>query len=169
MTKRDVVEVIARLTHLAPDAVRSAVDDLDRYVDAICGQHLTDLGRESIQTLLLILLVLLNQPGYVLVLMRTTVAETQVLQLNLHIIQSETVSQRSIEEVCLSSYLHLLVGTHAAQCTHIVQTVGKLHQQRTDVVVNGVEHLLVVINLLGDFIMPCALLCHYADQESHIV
>ena len=169
MTERDVVEVIARLAHLTPDAVRSTIDDLDRYVDAVVSQHITDLCRESIQTFLLILLVLLNQSGYVLVLIRATIAEAQVLQLNLHIVQSEAICQRSIEEVSLSSNLHLLVRTHTAQCSHIVQTVGKLYQQRTDIIVDGVKHLLVVIHLLGYFVVTSTLLSHYADKEGHIV
>ena len=60
--------------------------------------------------------------------MGTTITEAQVLQFNLYVVQTEAVCQGCIEEVGLSGNLHLLVGTHTVQRTHIVQTVGELHQ-----------------------------------------
>ena len=51
-------------------------------------------------------------------------------------VQSQTVRQRSIEVVCLSRYLHLLVRAHTAERTHVVETVGQLDEQGTDVVLH---------------------------------
>ena len=158
-----MVEVIARLAHLAPDAIGDTVDCLDLYLNAIVGQHLTDLGSEGFQTLLLAFPILLDQAGNQLVLMGTTVAEAEVFQFYLHVVEPQAVCQWCIKEVSLSGNLHLLVGRHAAQCAHIVKAVGKLHQEGSDVIVDGVEHLFVVVHLLGDFIVPRALLGHDAD------
>ena len=101
--------------------------------------------------------------------MGTTITEAQVLQFNLYVVQTEAVSQRRIEEVGLSGNLHLLVGTHTVQRAHVVHTVGELHQQSSDVVVDGVEHLLVVIHLLGDFVIARTFLGYDADQEGHVI
>ena len=146
-------------------AVRSTVNDIYLCIYAVLLQHLTDFLRESCQTFLLTVFVLLDESGNHFVLMGTTIAEAQVLQLNLYVVQTEAVSQRRIEKVGLSGNLHLLVGTHTAQRAHVMHTVGKLHQQSTDVIVDGVEHLLVVIHLLGDFVVASALLGYDADQE----
>ena len=82
------------------------------------------------------------------VFLGTTVTQTQVLQFHLDTIQTQTVCQRSIEVIGLSGNLHLLVRRHAAQCPHIMQTICQFYKQRTDVILHGVQHLLVVIHLL---------------------
>ena len=57
------------------------------------------------------------------------------------------MGQRSIEVIGLARNLHLLVGAHATQGTHVMKTVGKFYEQCTYIVMQRVEHLLVVVYL----------------------
>ena len=50
-----------------------------------------------------------------------------------------------------------------------MQTVCQFNQQCTDVIVNGVEHLLVVIHLLRHLVMLLLLLGHDTNQESNVI
>ncbi len=96
-------------------------------------------------------------------------AETKILQLCLDMVQAEAVRQRGVEIVGFAGYLHLLVGAHARQGTHIVQTVGELHQNRANVVLHGVEHLLEVVELPRHFVLFLFLLCDHAHEKCHVV
>ena len=50
-----------------------------------------------------------------------------------------------------------------------MQTVCQLHQQRTDVIVDGVKHLLVIIHLPRHLVVLFFLLGHYSHQKSDII
>ena len=105
---------------------------------------------------------------YLLILMGTAIAETQILQLYLDGIKSKAICQRCIEKIRLTGYLHLLMRRHTSQRPHVMQTVCQLDQQRTDVIVDGVEHLFVVVHLLRHLIVVLALLSQDTHQESDI-
>ena len=148
MTERDVIEIVARPFHLAPDAIRGTVRSTNHCVNALFSQHFANLIHEASESALMAQSVSLNESGNLLILMGATITETQVLQFNLCVIQPKTIGKRRIEEVRLSGNLHLLVRRHASQRPHVVKTVGKLNQQGTDVIFDGVEHLPVVVHLL---------------------
>ena len=98
--------------------------------------------------LLLALLLLLGELFVnVGIVARTTVAEREVPHLALDVVETKAMCQRSIEIIGFTRNLHLLVGAHAVERAHVVQAVGQFDEQRTDIVVQRVEHLLVVVNL----------------------
>ena len=103
------------------------------------------------------------------ILARTAVAKREVLKLTLDVIQTEAVCQRSVEVVCLTCDFHLLIRTHTAQRTHIVQSVGQLDKQSVDIKAHRVKNLAKVINLLTMLILSLLLLSHSTDQKGHIV
>ena len=164
-----VVEVRACRLHLAPDAVRGTVAYFGTYIQTIAGQtvyvlpgHLPDLS-------FVFLTVELHLSRNEFVVLGTAVLEREVLQLTLDLVHTKTVCKRSIEVVCLSSDLHLLVRTHTAERTHIMQTVGKLDEQRTDIVMDRCEHLMEVVYLLGVVVLLLLLLGYCSDQKGDIV
>ena len=128
-----MMEVAPMSLHLAPDAVRRAHTQFNASLNVIGRQYLLCLGYKSIYIILFCQLQLGQLFLQLVILTRTAVTERQVFKLSLHIIQTETISQRRIEIVSLRSYLHLLVGTHTAQCSHIMKTVGQLHQYGTHI------------------------------------
>ena len=77
------------------------------------------------------------------------VAEAEILQFLLHLVQSQSVGQRSIDVEGLAGNLVLLVGQLAAQGAHVVQTVRDLHQYHADVVAHGQQQFLERLGLRG--------------------
>ena len=80
------------------------------------------------------------------------------------------MGKRSIEVIGLSGNLHLLVGAHAAESTHVVQAVREFYQQSTDIIMKRVEHLLIVVNLAR---LACRVLFllfgDHINKERHII
>ena len=109
----NMLEVLLLRFHLAPDAVRTAVIDFGYSFYAVgmksvfycCGKLFQSLGVE------------VSLLGYGIVefgiFSRATVLEPKVFEVCLDVVQSEAVGKRCIEIVCLASYLHLFVRTHA--------------------------------------------------------
>ena len=58
---------------------------------------------------------------------------------------------------------------HRLQGAHVVQSVGKLDEQRAYIVVDRLQHLLVVIHLQRGLIVLFLLLRHHIDQCGHIL
>ena len=164
-----MVEVTSLGTHLAPYAIGHTVAKLYPCFDAIVFQQLAHLCNESFEVLLLCQFHFIQHPFYLFILTRTAVMERQVFQLSLHMIQSKTVGKRSVEIVRLAGNLHLLVRTHTCQCAHIVQAVGKLHQNGTHVILYRCQYLTVVVHLLRLIILLLFLLCHHTYEEGHVL
>ena len=82
-----------------------------------------------------------------LVFLRVLVAEAEVLELLLHLVQAEPVCQRSIDVERLARYLVLLAGQLAAQGAHVVQAVGNLDEDDAYVVAHGEQQLLEGLGL----------------------
>ena len=130
-----------------------AVLDVHPRLYAAVFERLAYFGAEHFQTLGLGAPVALDKTHQLVVLPGAAEAETKILQLCLDMVQAEAVRQRGVEIVGFAGYLHLLVGAHARQGTHIVQTVGELHQNRANAVLHGVEHLLEVVELPRHFVL----------------
>ena len=83
----------------------------------------------------------------VIINIRLHITERQILQLPLNRVDTEAVRQRSIN---LQRFLRnrlLLMHRHELHRAHIVQTVGQLNQNDTDIARHRQEHLAIVLNL----------------------
>ena len=100
--------------------------------------------------------------------LRAAVLETEVLEFGLDVVQAEAIGERCIEIVGFTGNFHLLVGAHAVECTHVVQSVGKFDKDCTDIVVHRVEHLLEVVELFRHFILLLLLFGDHFHQKCHI-
>ena len=116
-------------------------------MDAAQGEHLTDGLHPSLGSSGMVVDVAGDVVLHLGILIGLAVAEAEVLELGLHLIESEAVGQGRVEVVGLRSDLQLLVGEHRLQGAHVVKAVGQLEQQGTDIVVDGLQHLLVVVHL----------------------
>ena len=77
--------------------------------------------------------------------------------------------ERSVEVVGLAGNLHLLIRAHTVKCAHVMQTVGQFYEQCTDIIVQRVEHLFVVVNLARRCgVVLFLLFGDHIDQEGHI-
>ena len=63
--------------------------------------------------------------------------EAQVFQLCFDREKTQTMCQRSVEVKRFSRNLELFGGKHRTQGSHIMQTVGNLNQDHTDIVTHG--------------------------------
>ena len=81
------------------------------------------------------------------VLLRVLIAEAEVFEFGLYLVQSEAVCQWRIYVEGFSGNLVLLVGRLRLQCAHIVQAVANLYQDYANVVAHGEQELLEVLRL----------------------
>ena len=84
-------------------------------------------------------------------------------------VQTQTISKRSVEIVGFSSNFHLLIGTHTVECAHVVQTVGEFYEQRSHIILYRFENLLIIVNLFRTLVVIFFLLCYYPHKKRHIV
>ena len=85
----------------------------------------------------------------------------QIIKLNLDLADSETLGDRCIDLPCLPRLLLLLLRAHILERPHIVQPVGKLDEDDTDILRHRQEHLPEVlrlrVQLVGRIIQPSKL------------
>ena len=84
-------------------------------------------------------------------------------------IQTQAVSQRGIEIVGLTGDLHLLVRTHAAEGAHVVETVGKLDEKRTYIILHRRKDLKEIVYLLRLHILVLLLLGDHSHKKGYLV
>ena len=147
---QDVIDLVKGhmlLLHLTPDGVGR----LHTFLDLILEAHLLEgsldrLGKlvERLMTQDAGLFQLTFDNG---IFLRVLELETQVLQFRLDLIESQTVGQRGIQVERLARNLVLLVGRLGVQRAHVVQTVGYLNQDHTDILAHGEQQLLEVLCL----------------------
>ena len=75
------------------------------------------------------------------------ILETQVLKFRLDLVESKTVSQRSVYVECLTCNLVLLACLHALKRAHIVKAVSYLDQNDAYVIIHGEQQFLEVLSL----------------------
>ena len=168
MTEWNVAEIIARLLHLTPDAIWCTEFGLHENISKLFTQDYTDFVCKVMESSFVAQLIPMKQSCYFLVLMGTAITKTEVFKFYLNGVHTKSVCQWSVEEIGLSGNLHLLVRWHTAKRPHIVKTVCQLDKECSDVIVDCVEHLLVVVNLLRHLILFLSLLCQRTDKEGYI-
>ena len=73
--------------------------------------------------------------------------EAQVLQLGLHLVQSQSVGQRGIDVERFTGNLILFVGRLTVKGAHVMKTVAYLNKDHADVVTHREQQLLEVLSL----------------------
>ena len=74
--------------------------------------------------------------------------EGEVLELPLHVVDAEAMSQRRVDLERLLGLLDLLLLAEIAERVHVVQAVAELDEDHADVGGHGDDHLAVVLGLL---------------------
>lgn len=108
----EVVEVVAELVHLAPDAVWLTIFDVYSCFNAAVLESFAYFVAEYFETFGLSAAVAFDEACQFFIFMRASEAETEVFELCFDVIKSEAVCQRCIEIVGLAGDFHLLVGAH---------------------------------------------------------
>ena len=133
--------------HFFPDGV----DGFDAGEDVVLQPHLVQLGADGGGKLLEDLVTLGGGSGQFAldlgIFLGVFVLEAEVLQFGLNAVQAQAVGQGSIDVEGFARNLVLLVGEHGAQCAHIVQAVGNLDEDDTDVVAHGQQQLFEILGL----------------------
>ena len=75
-------------------------------------------------------------------------AQVQILELRLHCVETQAVSEGRIKINGFRSYFKLLVSWHAVECTHVMQPVRQLDEDHPDVFRKGEQHLTKILSLL---------------------
>ncbi len=147
---QDVVDLLEgdmlRL-HLRPDAVGFLDARLYFVLDACLVELLPDGGRELVEDACQVLADALQLVLDRLVFLGVLVAETEFLELLLHFVQAESVCQGSVDVERLARNLVLFAGQLAAQGAHVMQSVGNLNQDDSDVFAHGEQQLLEALRL----------------------
>ena len=144
-----MVEITACCSHLSPYAIWCTITHF--HLKIRINQAVTDLidrTNKGINICHALLLFLRQLCLYLSILAGTAIAEREVLQFALDMIQSQSISQRSIEIVRLTCNLHLLVRAHTVKRSHIMQTVSQLDEDGTHIILHRGEDLTVVGHLL---------------------
>lgn len=81
------------------------------------------------------------------VAMRIEVREAHVLQLAIRIVQAEAVRDRRIDVERLARDAAALLHRHRAERAHVVQAVGKLHEDHAHVARHREQHLAEILRL----------------------
>ena len=79
---------------------------------------------------------------------RATESEAEVFKFRFDIVEAEAVGERGVEVVGFAGDLHLFVGAHGGEGTHIVESVGEFYEEGSDVILEAIEHLAVIVDLL---------------------
>ena len=85
---------------------------------------------------------------YARVLLGVLILEAEVLKLGLYLAESESVCDGGVYVECLAGNLVLLVYLHELKRAHVVQAVGNLYEDDTNVFAHGEQELLEVLGLL---------------------
>ena len=83
----------------------------------------------------------------VVICLRIQVPQGQILQFNLNLTDTKTLSDRTVDFLCLSCNALLCFHRLILQGTHIVQAVCQLDHDYTDILRHGKEHLAQVLRL----------------------
>ena len=92
--------------------------------------------------------LLLHLTDKVIIFIRMQVMEAQIFQLPFDIVNTKTVSQRSIYFYRFSCYTLLLVLAEYAERTHIVKSVSQFYNDNSDILSHRQEHFPEVFQLL---------------------
>ena len=91
----------------------------------------------------------------ILIDIRFEVLKRQIVKLYLDLTDTKTPCYRRIDVQRLLSYPVLLLRRHMSKCSHIVESVGKLYKDDTDILGHSQKHLPEVLRL--HFKLLCSL------------
>ncbi len=130
--------------------------------------HLTD---DVLEELLALGSLLGDRADELVVRVRIGVAEAQVLELPLDLIDTETVRERRVDVAGLHRDLPLAIRILVLHGTHVVETVRELDEDNADVLGHREEHLAHVLRLLLFLrrIRDPAEFGNAVDQERHVL
>ena len=133
--------------HLVPDRIRRFHPSFDLEIESGVCQCLPDRADELVDALLLVGQVSVNLRCDVVVCIRFFIAEPDVLHFRLHLIQTETVSQRHEDVHGLAQDLVTLVLRHEFYGTAVMQPVCKLDENYTHIIIESQENTLEILCL----------------------
>ena len=138
--------------HLRPDAVWLLEACLDFVLDACLVEFLPDGLCELVEDGRQVLPDSFELVLKCFVFLRMLVLEAEVLEFLLHLVQAKSMCQRSIDIECLACNLVLLPRELAAQGSHVMQSVGYLNQDDSDVLAHCEQQLLEGFSLHRRFV-----------------
>ena len=125
----------------------------DRALRARAAQILFDLVDDIAQVFLALGRPLRDQAVDLLVDLRVQRLEREFLELPLHHVHAEAVSQRRVDLEGLLGFLRSRLGGHETPRARIVQAVAQLNEQDTNVAAHCDEHLAQCLRLGGCAVM----------------
>jgi hypothetical protein len=144
----DLVQVLAVALHLAVDAVEVLAPARQVVAQPLGlqpgGEHLDRLA----DVRLALVVAHAHLALQLAVALGLEVAEGEVLELVLDVVDAEAVRERREDLDRLTRDALLLGGRHRAQRPHVVQAIGELHQDDPDVAHHRQQHLAQVLGLL---------------------
>ena len=143
----DLIEGDVLVLHLVPDGIRCLHPLAYLIVDAHFLQGSLNGFLKLVERLMTGYTCLFQFPLNKGIFLWMFKLETEVLELRLNLIKSQSVGYGGIEVECLTSNLILLVGRLRVEGAHIVQTVGNLDENHADVLAHGEKQLLEVLGL----------------------
>ena len=142
---QDVIDFLkghVLVLHLAPDAVGRLDAGLYLILDMLLVESLADGGRKFVEGRIQVLPHAGEPLGDGRIFLGMFIAEAQVLQLLLHLVEPQSVGKGRIDVERFAGYLVLLAGELAPQGAHVVQAVRNLDEDDTDVVAHGEKQFL---------------------------
>ncbi len=167
----NLVQALFLFLHLAVDAVKMLGPAFDFCRDAHLANLDLHLDHDFLEILLALRPLLGDGADQFVVGVAVDVAQAQVLQLPLDLVDAEPVRQRGIDVQRLTGFIRLLFRRHMPHCAHVVQPVSQLDQNHADIPGHGQEHFAEILrlDLLFRRIGDPAQLGDAVDQFSHVV
>ena len=145
---KHIVQGLILSIHLAVDAVGVLHATGDRALNARLLKALGDLVMDGGHEAVVLRGFLIQGLNDLLVTHRVQIFQAQILQLPLHLLHAQTVGDGGIDLHGLQGLLPLLFRSLVLHGAHIVQPVGHLDEDDTDVLAHGQEHFAQILHLL---------------------
>src|SRR3954454_767050 len=146
----DLLEVLATDHHLFVDGIQVLRSAVDVGLDAELFQLLAKQLGEILDPTRALVTPGLDELRDLLVRAGMQRLEREVLELPLHLLDTETIRERRVDLEGLRRDATLLGGRERGERAHVVQPVGELDQQDADVAGHRDDHLADVLRL-GEF------------------
>ena len=143
----DLVEGDALGLHLGPHREGSLDACLDVVVEAELVETLSDGSGEVLEGIVEMASHGIETLTDGVILLGVLVAETEILELLLDLVEAEAVCEGGVDVERLASYLVLLVGELRPEGAHVVETVGDFDEDNAYVVAHGEEQFLETLGL----------------------
>ena len=162
------LEGLSRVLHLAPQGIDRTRTGIDVRLDAMLGQGLANGLQKCLNILAMHAHIAVDLLLDAVILLGRTPTEREVLEFRLDLVKAQSIGKGSIEVVGLRRDLHLLVGAHRTKGTHVVHTVGQFDEQRANIIVDRIKHMLEVIDLLRNLVVSVRILGQHAHKVGNV-